>query len=138
MQHPLCAAVVDELLAGVIDRRRKERANLFFGLVERVIGREHGAVDTDFSHNELQQVRTTESRYGVADVGFQILGVRPLERGIGGVLRPPSPTPEELVIAISQVRDEVRKIYGAPKTFERLQALGVRTSRKRVTYLRTL
>lgn len=38
---------------------------------------------------------------------------------------------EELVVAISQVREEVRGIYGAPKTFERLRVLGVRTSRKR-------
>ena len=40
---------------------------------------------------------------------------------------------EELAVAISQVRDEVRGIYGAPRTFMRLRALGVRTSRKRVT-----
>lgn len=49
--------------------------------------------------------------------------------------RPPSAhamRDEELAVAISQVRDEVRGIYGAPKTFERLRALGVRTSRKRV------
>ena len=39
---------------------------------------------------------------------------------------------EELAVAISQVRDEVRGICGAPKTFERLRALGVRASRKRV------
>lgn len=49
--------------------------------------------------------------------------------------RPPSAhamRDEELAVAISQVRDGVRGIYGAPKTFERLRALGVRTSRKRV------
>ena len=49
--------------------------------------------------------------------------------------RPPSAhalRDEELAVAISQVRDEVRGIYGAPKTFMRLRALGVRTSRKRV------
>ena len=49
--------------------------------------------------------------------------------------RPPSahaPRDEELAVAISQVRDEVQGIYGAPKTFMRLRALGVRTSRKRV------
>ena len=49
--------------------------------------------------------------------------------------RPPSAhamRDEELAIAISQVRNEVRSIYGAPKTFMRLRALGVRTSRKRV------
>ena len=49
--------------------------------------------------------------------------------------RPPSAhalRDEELTVAISQVRDEVRGIYGAPKTFMRLRALGVRTSRKRV------
>lgn len=48
--------------------------------------------------------------------------------------RPPSThalRDEELAVAISQVRDEVRGIYGAPKTFMRLRALGVRTSRKR-------
>ena len=39
---------------------------------------------------------------------------------------------EELVAAISQVRDEVRGICGAPKTSMRLRALGVRISRKRV------
>ena len=39
---------------------------------------------------------------------------------------------EELAVAVSQVRDEVRGIYGAPKTFMRPRALGVRTSRKRV------
>ena len=39
---------------------------------------------------------------------------------------------EKLAVAISQVRDEVRGIYGAPKTFMRLRALGVRTSRKHV------
>ena len=38
----------------------------------------------------------------------------------------------ELAVAISQVRDEVRGIYGAPKAFMRLRALGVRASRKRV------
>lgn len=38
---------------------------------------------------------------------------------------------EELAELISQVRAEVRNIYGAPKTFMRLRALGVRTSRKR-------
>ena len=43
---------------------------------------------------------------------------------------------EELALAISQVGDEVRDIYGAPKTFERLRALGVRTSRKRVARIR--
>lgn len=49
--------------------------------------------------------------------------------------RPPSAhdlRDEELTVAISQVKDEVRGIYGAPKTFERLRVLGVRTSRKRV------
>lgn len=49
--------------------------------------------------------------------------------------RPPSAhalRDEELAVAISQVREEVRGIYGAPKTFMRLRALGVRTSRKRV------
>ena len=49
--------------------------------------------------------------------------------------RPPSAhamRDEELAIAISQVRNEVRGIYGAPKTFMRLRALGVRASRKRV------
>ena len=39
---------------------------------------------------------------------------------------------EELAELISQVRAEVRNIYGAPKTFMRLRALGVRTSRRRV------
>ena len=38
----------------------------------------------------------------------------------------------ELAELISQVRSKVRNIYGAPKTFMRLRALGVRTSRKRV------
>ena len=49
--------------------------------------------------------------------------------------RPPSAhalRDEELAVAISQVRDEVRGIYDAPKTFMRLRALGVRTSRRRV------
>lgn len=49
--------------------------------------------------------------------------------------RPPSAhvmRDEELAEPISQVRAEVRNIYGAPKTFMRLRALGVRTSRKRV------
>lgn len=49
--------------------------------------------------------------------------------------RPPSAhalRDDELAVAISQVRDEVRGIYGAPKTFMRLRALGVRTSCKRV------
>ena len=49
--------------------------------------------------------------------------------------RPPSAhvmRDEELAELISQVRAEVRNIYGAPKTFMRLRALGVRTSRKRV------
>lgn len=39
---------------------------------------------------------------------------------------------EELAEPISQVRADVRNIYGAPKTFMRLRALGMRTSRKRV------
>lgn len=38
----------------------------------------------------------------------------------------------ELAALISQVRGDVRNIYGAMKTFMRLRALGVRTSRKRV------
>lgn len=49
--------------------------------------------------------------------------------------RPPSERAmrdEELAKLISQVRAEVRNIYGAPKTFMRLKALGVSTSRKRV------
>lgn len=49
--------------------------------------------------------------------------------------RPPSAhdlRDDELAVAISRVRDEVRGIYGAPKTFMRLRARGVRTSRKRV------
>ena len=49
--------------------------------------------------------------------------------------RPPSAhamLDEELADMISQVRARVRNIYGAPKTFMRLRALGVRTSRKRV------
>lgn len=49
--------------------------------------------------------------------------------------RPPSAhalRDEELAVAISQVRDEVRGIYGAPRTFMRLRALGMRASRKRV------
>lgn len=49
--------------------------------------------------------------------------------------RPPSAhamRDEELAELISQVRAEVRNIYGAPKTPMRLRALGVRTSRKRV------
>ena len=37
----------------------------------------------------------------------------------------------ELAELISQVREKARNIYGAPKTFMRLRALGVRTSRKR-------
>ena len=49
--------------------------------------------------------------------------------------RPPSAhamRDEELAEMISQVRAQVRNVYGAPKTFMRLRALGVRTSRKRV------
>lgn len=49
--------------------------------------------------------------------------------------RPPSAhamRDAELAELISQVRAEVRNIYGAPKAFMRLWALGVRTSRKRV------
>ena len=49
--------------------------------------------------------------------------------------RPPSAhamRDAELAELISQVRAEVRNIYGAPKAFMRLRALGVRTSRKRV------
>ena len=49
--------------------------------------------------------------------------------------RPPSAhamRDEGLAKLISQVRAEVRNIYGAPKTFMRLKALGVSTSRKRV------
>lgn len=49
--------------------------------------------------------------------------------------RPPSAhdlRDAELARLISQVRDEVRGIYGAPKVHMRLRALGVRTSRKRV------
>lgn len=49
--------------------------------------------------------------------------------------RPPSARAvrdAELAEPISQVREKVRNIYGAPKTFMRLRALGVRTSRKRV------
>jgi len=49
--------------------------------------------------------------------------------------RPPSARAvrdKELAELIAQVRAEVRDIYGAPKTFMRLRALGVRTSRKRV------
>lgn len=49
--------------------------------------------------------------------------------------RPPSANAvrdAELAELISQVRAKVRNIYGAPKTFMRLRALGVRTSRKRV------
>lgn len=49
--------------------------------------------------------------------------------------RPPSAhavRDAELAELISQVRAKVRNIYGAPKTFMRLRALGVRTSRKRV------
>ena len=49
--------------------------------------------------------------------------------------RPPSAhamRDEELAELISQARARVRNIYGAPKTFMRLRALGVRTSRKRV------
>ena len=38
----------------------------------------------------------------------------------------------ELTEPISHVRAKVRNIYGVPKTFMRLRALGVRTSRKRV------
>lgn len=38
----------------------------------------------------------------------------------------------ELAELISQVWSEVRDVYGAPKAFMRLRALGVRTSRKRV------
>lgn len=39
---------------------------------------------------------------------------------------------EELAIAISRLRDEVRSIYGAPKTLVRLRSRMMRTSRKRV------
>lgn len=49
--------------------------------------------------------------------------------------RPPSAhamRDAELAELISQVRTEVRNIYGTPKAFMRLRALGVRTSRKRV------
>lgn len=49
--------------------------------------------------------------------------------------RPPSAhavRDAELAELISRVREKVRNIYGAPKTFMRLRALGVRTSRKRV------
>lgn len=49
--------------------------------------------------------------------------------------RPPSAHDRrdaELARLISQVREEVRGIYGAPKVHMRLRALGVRTSRKRV------
>ncbi len=49
--------------------------------------------------------------------------------------RPPSAhamRDAELAELISRVREKVRNIYGAPKTFMRLRALGVRASRKRV------
>ena len=49
--------------------------------------------------------------------------------------RPPSAhamRDEELAAMISQVRAEVRDIYGAPKVFLELRRSGVRTSRKRV------
>ena len=49
--------------------------------------------------------------------------------------RPPSAhamRDEELAAMISQVRAEVRDIYGAPKVFLKLRRSGVRTSRKRV------
>ena len=49
--------------------------------------------------------------------------------------RPPSAhamRDAELAKPISQVRSEVRDVYGAPKAFMRLRALGVRASRKRV------
>ncbi len=49
--------------------------------------------------------------------------------------RPPSAHAmhdKELSGLISQVRSEVRDIYGAPKVFLRLKRMGVRTSRKRV------
>ncbi|MEE0518114.1 IS3 family transposase [Slackia sp.] len=49
--------------------------------------------------------------------------------------RPPSAhamRDAELAELISRVGEKVRNIYGAPKTFMRLRALGVRTSRKRV------
>ena len=38
---------------------------------------------------------------------------------------------EELAELISQVRAEVRGIYGAPKTFFALRRMGIRTSMKR-------
>lgn len=50
-------------------------------------------------------------------------------------LRPPSAhalRDDGLAVAISQVRDEVWGVYGAPKTFMRLRALGVRISCRRV------
>lgn len=49
--------------------------------------------------------------------------------------RPPSAhaiRDAELAELISQTRSEVRDVYGVPKAFMRLRALGVRTSRKRV------
>lgn len=49
--------------------------------------------------------------------------------------RPPSAhamRDEELAELISQVRAEVRNIYGAPKTFFALRRMGVRASMKRV------
>ena len=49
--------------------------------------------------------------------------------------RPPSAhamRDAELAEPISRVGEKVRNIYGAPKTFMRLRALGARTSRKRV------
>lgn len=49
--------------------------------------------------------------------------------------RPPSAhamRDAELAELISRVRSEVRDVYGAPKAFMRLRALGVRISRKRV------
>ena len=48
--------------------------------------------------------------------------------------RPPSAhamRDEELAELISQVRAEVRGIYGAPKTFFALRRMGIRTSMKR-------
>ena len=49
--------------------------------------------------------------------------------------RPPSAharRDEELAGLISQVRADVREVYGAPKVFLKLRRMGVRTSRKRV------
>ena len=99
---------------------------------ERLL-RQQAAVGESAKRAKLEFISLNEGAWPVSEMCAALKVTR--QGHCAWKRRPPSAhamRDEELAAMISQVRAEVRDIYGAPKVFLKLRRSGVRTSRKRV------